>query len=134
MKAFNDKVSQAILYQLRQNSRMSWQELGKRVHLSGQAVAERVKQMQDAGVIAKFTIEQQHLPRYFIQVKMTCNRFAEFEEFLIQQTGVESVDKVSGEYCYHIIYIDEQQQLEEFLQQILAFGLYAVIQSIRRVK
>ncbi|MCQ9327236.1 Lrp/AsnC family transcriptional regulator [Neisseria dentiae] len=51
MKKSDDKISQAILRELRRNARISWQELGRAVHLSGQAAAERVRQMQDAGVI-----------------------------------------------------------------------------------
>ncbi|XXQ67277.1 Lrp/AsnC family transcriptional regulator [Neisseriaceae bacterium B1] len=64
MKKFDDKISLAILQTLRQNSRISWQELGKNVHLSGQAAAERVKQMQEHGVIDGFTIRENR-PRPF---------------------------------------------------------------------
>ena len=57
MKKFDDKTSQAILRELRQNARISWQELGRAVHLSGQA-AERVRQMQEAGVFDGYTLRE----------------------------------------------------------------------------
>ena len=69
MKKFDDKTSQAILRGLRRNARISWQDLGRAVHLSGQAVAERVRQMQDAGVIDGFTLKEPRT-RHFIGVKM----------------------------------------------------------------
>lgn len=58
MKKFDDKTSQAILRELRQNARISWQELGRAVHLSGQAAAERVRQMQEAGVFDGYTLRE----------------------------------------------------------------------------
>jgi Lrp/AsnC family leucine-responsive transcriptional regulator len=48
-------MNQAILKRLKTNSRMSWQQIGKEVHLTGQAVAARVQQMQDDGVIGGAT-------------------------------------------------------------------------------
>ena len=46
-----DKINQAILACLKANSRRSWQEIGKQVFLSGQAVAARVQQLEDQGLI-----------------------------------------------------------------------------------
>lgn len=132
-KLLGDKMNQAILRQLRQNGRMSWQELGKRVHLSGQAVAERVKQLQDAGVITGFGIRERGV-RHFITVVMGHTEFGRFEQFLTNFPNIESVDKTSGEGCYFIVYVsDDNGELDEFLMQILAHGSYRLASSVRRV-
>lgn len=134
MKKFDDKTSQAVLRELRRNARISWQDLGRAVHLSGQAVAERVRQMQDAGVIDGFTLKEPRT-RHFIGVKMQHTRFDEFENWLRGWENVESADKTSGDTCYQIVYAaDDSAELEHFLNQLLQHGTYRLHSSIRRVK
>lgn len=134
MKKFDDKTSQAVLRELRRNARISWQDLGRSVHLSGQAVAERVRQMKDAGVIDGFTLKETRT-RHFIGVKMQHTRFNEFENWLGGWENVESADKTSGDTCYQIVYAtDNLAELEHFLNKLLQHGTYRLHSSIRRVK
>lgn len=130
-----DKMNQAILKHLQNNSRMSWQQIGKHVHLTGQAVSARVAQMEAQGIISGYTIRQNHLTRHFIAVLMESSDFAGFEAFLNTQTQVESAFKVTGEACYQITYTpNSDSELETFLNQILHFGRYKVLSAIRCVK
>ena len=52
-----DKIDKQILSILQTDGRISWQLLGDRVHLSANAVAERVRRMTRAGVIVGFKAE-----------------------------------------------------------------------------
>jgi Lrp/AsnC family leucine-responsive transcriptional regulator len=52
-----DKIDKQILGILQTDGRISWQLLGDRVHLSANAVAERVRRMTRAGVIRGFKAE-----------------------------------------------------------------------------
>ena len=52
-----DKIDKQILSILQTDGRISWQMLGDRVHLSANAVAERVRRMTRAGVIRGFKAE-----------------------------------------------------------------------------
>lgn len=134
MKKFDDKINLAILQQLRQNSRISWQALGKAVHLSGQATAERVKQMQENGIINGFTIREKRT-RHFIGMMMKHTDFATFETWLHNQTNVESVAKTSGDICYMIVYATENlEELDNFLNALLPHGSYRLNSSIRQIK
>lgn len=134
MKKFDDKISQAILRELRQNARMSWQDLGRAVHLSGQAAAERVRQMQEAGVFDGYTLREPR-PRHFIGISMQHTRFDEFEHWLCANPNVESAYKTSGDTCYQIVYIAEDlAELEKFLVELLQHGGYRLTSSIRQVK
>jgi len=49
-----DKTGWHILEELQHNGRLSFAELGRRVGLTLPAVAERVRKMQDAGIITGF--------------------------------------------------------------------------------
>lgn len=134
MKKFTDKINQAILQQLRKNSRVSWQELGKMVHLSPQATAERVKQMQENGLISAFTIRE-NIQRHFIGVAMKHTDFQYFEQWLNDYPNIESIDKINGDICYLIIYCtDDLIELENFLNDLLQHGAYRLNSSIRKIK
>src|ERR1039457_734418 len=52
-----DKTGWHILEELQQNGRISFAELGRRVGLTLPAVAERVRKMEDAGIISGFRAE-----------------------------------------------------------------------------
>ena len=49
-----DHVSWQILVELQQNARISFAELGRRVGLSSPAVTERVRRLEDAGIITGY--------------------------------------------------------------------------------
>lgn len=130
-----DKMSRAILAQLSRDARMSWQQLGKQVHLTGQAVSTRVQQMVDSGVIRRFAVVRGDLRRYFVTVFMDTPRFDEFEAFLAMHEDVESASKVAGEGCYQLVLAcEDEHALEDFTQSLLRYGRYKVATEMRRVK
>lgn len=49
-----DAMDWALLTELQADARLSFKELSRRVHLSGPAVAERVRRMEDSGVITGY--------------------------------------------------------------------------------
>src|SRR5712692_6917469 len=52
-----DDTGWQLLHELQQNARLSYSELGQRVGLSSPAVAERVRRMEDAGIITGYHAE-----------------------------------------------------------------------------
>src|ERR1700730_4139048 len=52
-----DETGWHILQALQHNARLSYSELGQRVGLSSPAVAERVRRMEDAGIIRGYHAE-----------------------------------------------------------------------------
>lgn len=130
-----NNMNKAILQRLRANSRMSWQQIGKEVHLTGQAVAARVQQLEDQGIISGYTIRQQHIERHFITMFMDVARFDEFEQLLKNAAQVEAAYKITGEGCYHLVFTpDAPSDLELFLQSLLKYGRYRVSSVLRSVK
>jgi Lrp/AsnC family leucine-responsive transcriptional regulator len=130
-----DKMNRAILHQLKQNSRKTWQQIGKEVHLTGQAVAARVSQMEDQGLITGYTLRQDNAERHFITVFMETSDFAGFELFLKNDARIESAYKVTGEGCYQLIFISQNAgDLEPFLNAMLSYGRYKVATAIRHIK
>ena len=52
-----DDTGWQLLRALQQNARLSYSELGQRVGLSSPAVAERIRRMEDAGIISGYHVE-----------------------------------------------------------------------------
>ena len=54
---YKDKIDAKITEYLKNNSRESFVDIGKKLKLSESAVRRRVKNLMDSGIISKFTIE-----------------------------------------------------------------------------
>jgi Lrp/AsnC family leucine-responsive transcriptional regulator len=52
-----DEIDRKILYELQVDARISYAELGRRVGLTTPAVIERVRKLEDAGVITGYRVE-----------------------------------------------------------------------------
>jgi Lrp/AsnC family transcriptional regulator, leucine-responsive regulatory protein len=52
-----DETGWHLLHELQQNARLSFSELGQRVGLSSPAIAERMRRMEDAGIITGYHAE-----------------------------------------------------------------------------
>lgn len=50
------KIDLRILDQLRDDARLSWRELGERVHLSSTSTADRVRAMERSGIIRGYQV------------------------------------------------------------------------------
>ena len=55
-----DQLGVKILYELQLNARISFSEIGRRVGLSSPAVAERVKKMEEIGIICGYHANVDH--------------------------------------------------------------------------
>ncbi len=57
MKVSLDAVDHAILRELQSDARLSYSEIGRRVHISTPTAAERIRRMERDGVITGYTAE-----------------------------------------------------------------------------
>lgn len=135
-----DHTDEEILECLKKDSRMQWQEIGKIVHLTGQAVATRIRRMQDDGIIEGFTVtlNYEKLARpisAFITVFMKSANHSSFRQFVLTHPEVLECYRISGEGCYWLkATVASQQELSELLDTILLHGNYKVNLAIDKVK
>jgi len=135
-----DHTDQQILQCLQKDARMQWQEIGKIVHLTGQAVATRIRRMQDDGIIEAFTVnlnyEKLSKPiSAFITVFMNSSNHANFRHFVSTHNAVLEAYRISGEGCYWLkANLASQKELTELLDAILLYGNYKVNLSLDQIK
>lgn len=100
-----DSVGWAILRELQLNARIPFSELGRRVGLSSPAVAERVRRMEDAGIICgyhtKINLERVGLPMTAIIRISTYPGKSPHTAALVRDIPVIlECHKVTGSDCY----------------------------------
>lgn len=121
-----DYIDKQILEILTQNSKLTNKEIGQRIHMTGQAVGKRITQLQDAGIIRRFSVDLYYEATQFIRVFMDTNDFQGFEQSVLSFQEVASLYKVSGQACYMIISHFTTAGLSEFIEKISKWARYSV--------
>ncbi|PIC69206.1 transcriptional regulator [Sporosarcina sp. P16b] len=135
-----DNIDFKILRLLSKNSRIQWKDLGEQIHMTGQAVGNRIKKLENSGVIKAFSLEVDEMKvglsyTAFIIIYMKTANHDAFIRFMNDCKEVVEVHRVSGEGCYHIkVKLNHQEQLNLFLDKILEYGNYSVHLSIQEIK
>ena len=123
-----DRIDRQILTLLRQDGRMSHAAIAKEVGLSGPAVHERVRKLEQNGVIAGYTaiLDPEKLDRYhvaFAQITLSeGNEFADDEPIVARicdEPDVLEFHRIAGQDCYLIkIRTATNKDLEKLLRRI----------------
>jgi Lrp/AsnC family transcriptional regulator, leucine-responsive regulatory protein len=123
-----DRIDRQILRYLRQDGRMSLASIAKEVGLSGPAVHERVRKLEQNGVIAGYSviIEPEALDRSHVAfVLVTLSEGDEFaaDEPIVaricEEPDVLEFHRVAGQDCYLIkIRCATNKEMEQLLRRI----------------
>ncbi|CAN5543927.1 Lrp/AsnC family transcriptional regulator [soil metagenome] len=128
MAAGLDRIDHHILSLLRTDGRMSHASIAKQVGLSGPAVHERVRKLEQLGVIAGYTAvidpEKVGLPHVaFCQVTLAGGSEFAMDEPIVaricEEPGVLEFHRIAGEDCYLVkIRTSTSKELEQVLRRI----------------
>jgi len=135
-----DNIDFKILHLLSENSRIQWKDLGERIHMTGQAVGNRIKKLEDSGVIKTYSIMVDEMKlglsfTAFVIIYMKTSNHDPFLHFMKERKEIVEAHRVSGEGCYHMkVKVTAQEELNLFLNEILRFGNYALYLSIQERK
>jgi len=121
-----DEIDQKILEELRQDSSLTNKEIGEKIHLTGQAVGNRISKLQESGAIRRYTIEVTYEHTQFIRVFMNTNNFQPFEQFANSFKEVSSIYKVSGQACYMLVAHFTEKPLKDFIEALSKWARYSV--------
>lgn len=135
-----DEIDFQILEILKENSRKPWKEIGESIHMTGQAVGNRIRKMEEEGIIEQYTISTNELKlgkrmQAFIMVFLKSNHHLEFQKYIKENPNIKEAYRISGEGCYMIkASISDQLALNNTLDEILKFANYRVNISIGKIK
>ncbi len=123
-----DTLNWKILKCLQENARLSNAEIGRQVGVSSPAVSERIKRMEDAGIILGYKTVVSPLDMgYQLKAIITLHAFiGKLKPFLEK---VKTFDEVLN--CYRItgnenivmeVVLKNQKHLETFIDQLIVYG------------
>ena len=104
-KMYRDNTDEKILGFLRDDSRGSFVEIGKKLKLSESAVRRRVKNMVDSGVITKFTVEEGgDQPEALVLVSADSSiDTSKVSLKLTKLDGIKKIYEITGQYDICVI-------------------------------
>lgn len=135
-----DHTDLEILKLLKANCKMQFRDIGEAVHLTGQAVSNRISKMENSGVIRGYSVllDDKVLGKSltaYITVFMKTTDHGAFHTFLRDHEAVTEASRISGEGCYMLkIQVDSQEGLNHFLDSVLIYGNYRINLSIGKIK
>lgn len=123
-----DKLNWKILEKLQGNARESFANIGRSIGLTAPAVGERVKKMEDLGIITGYHAKVSHsLTGHQLKAIITLRAFmGKLKPFLAM---VDSFDEVVN--CYRItgnenivmeVVLKDQFHLEKFIDKLIQYG------------
>jgi len=98
---YKDKVDEKIIGYLKEESRESFVDIGKKLKLSESAVRRRVKNLVDSGTIKKFTLEigEENSTSAIVLVSVdSATDTSKVSLKLSKLEGVKTVYEITGQY------------------------------------
>lgn len=123
-----DEIDQILISALMADSRRSLKALAQISGLSSPSVAERLRRLEERGVIRGYTVEVD--PRHFgyqlqaiVRVRPLPGRLHEVERLIQSIPEFTECDKVTGEDCFIArLNVRSMEQLDELLDRINAYA------------
>src|SRR5688500_13752551 len=123
-----DAVNIRLLDELRQEPRLTMSELGRRVGMSSPAVTERVRRMEEAGIILGYRLDLNPaalgLPiTIYIRIRPSPGQLPKVAELTRQIPEVVECHRITGEDCFILkAHIPAMDQLDRILDAFLMYG------------
>jgi len=124
-----DDVAWSILRELQKDARITYSELGRRVGLTRPAAAERVRRLEEAGIITGYHAEldtsRVGLPLMAL-VRIATAGEGKYEQVLAlikDRPEVLECHRVTGSDTYVVkVIVSSVQHLQEFLERLVPYG------------
>ena len=123
-----DEVNIQLLKELQQDPRLTMSELGRRVGMSAPAVTERVRRMEEAGIILGYRLDLDPaalgLPiTIYIRIRPSPGQLPKVAELARQIPEVVECHRITGEDCFILkAHIPAMDQLDRILDAFLIYG------------
>ncbi|WP_164465188.1 Lrp/AsnC family transcriptional regulator [Chryseobacterium lactis] len=123
-----DKLHYAILNELQSDARSSNAAIGRKIGLTAPAVAERIKKLQEAGIIKGFSAvvdysKLEYIHNVLIAVKLQPNMIASFLKETEKIEGIVKMIHTTGEYCFFLhLFLKSVEELTVLLDRFGKFG------------
>ncbi len=132
-----DRTDAHILRLLNENARMSVAELARLVGMSSPSVAERIKRLEESGVISGYRVEIDpeqlgYSLTAIVRMRQLPGQLKQLQELIVATPECVECDKVTGEDCFYVrVHLRTIQDLDPLLDRFseLAEPNTAIVKS-----
>lgn len=123
-----DSLNWKILECLQQNARQSNTEIARKVGISSPAVAERIKKMEDIGLIEGYYAKVSHFEtghqlKAIITLRAFMGRLKPFLQIVPNFDEVVNCYRITGnENIVMEVVLNNQKHLEQFIDKLITYG------------
>ena len=123
-----DSIHSKILNLLQKNARISNTEIARQVGISSPAVAERIKKMEDLGIITHYLTKVDHNAlgyglRALITVRAFMGRLKPFLHQIKSYNEVVNCYRITGnENIVMEVVFENHKHLEKFIDELISYG------------
>jgi Lrp/AsnC family leucine-responsive transcriptional regulator len=122
-----DHIDRQIIALLKLDSKQSYKRIGEKIHMTGQAVGNRIQKMESEGLIEQYTIgvntEKLGLIRAYIMIFMKHNGHQHVQQFMNTHDAIVECTRISGEGCY-MLTAETHDVLNALCDELLTFANY----------
>ncbi|HYI15065.1 MAG TPA: Lrp/AsnC family transcriptional regulator [Thermomicrobiales bacterium] len=123
-----DGVNVLILRELQLDPRLTMAALGRRIGMSSPAVTERVRRLEESGIIRGYRLDL--APEMlglqiaaYIRIRPNPGQLGKVSEFVRCIPEIVACDRITGEDCFLLkVHIPAMDLLDRLLDRLLAFG------------
>lgn len=132
-----DATDVSLLHALAADARISIAELAREVRLSAPSVSERIKRLEDAGVIEGYTVKinpkSLGLPlAAWLRIRPMPGQLSKVVEIVRGLSQIVECDRITGEDCFIArAHVESVEDLEWLIDQVIPFAMTntSIIQS-----
>lgn len=123
-----DSTNLRLLAELQHDPRLPMAELGRRIGMSAPAVTERVRRLEDTGIIRGYHLDVNPaalgLPiMIYIRVRPDPGQLPKIAELARRTPEIVECHRITGEDCFILkAHIPAMDQLDQLLDRLLLFG------------
>lgn len=123
-----DSIDKKIIGILCNDGRITMKELAATLQLSAPAAAERVKRLEQSGIITgyKAVIDREKLGQHvsvFINLDIPASHYNQFKEFADEAAEITEFYYVTGQHSLIVkAYVEGTEHLAKLLEKIQQFG------------
>ena len=135
-----DETDKLILDILKRNSKLPLKDIGELVHLTPQAVSNRITHLQHIGVITQFTIctNNELLGKTliaYITIFMKTLKHSQLIQYIHENPLITEAHKISGDGCYILkLVCSDLEEINSVLDAISEYGTYQLNLSTSTLK
>lgn len=134
-----DEIDVLILKELQKDSRLSIRELSKRINLSPPSVTERLRRLEDFGIIEGYTVKINKKKLglsidCIVKVTMKNGEYERFKIFIKEYERSEWCYRIAGNGCFLVkLSVKSLSEVEEFINDISSYAYTETIISFSEV-